>query len=317
MKTLRPLITKLEYSEDLQTKLDKLFFDILIKPVLELIKKDTQMLTNSNDVLKEAINSGKIQFNSGKFTGNFNSKITKALQKIGATFNDKTKTFDIAINLLPFDIQSQIAISVSKFENLHKEAIDYYDRLNESEVNKKIDELELSKEFQNITGKVEKDFKDTIKKFIVDYKRSDTMNEVLSEEYATNMKLYIKNFFENEIIELRKSVLDNTFNGYRAESLIKNIESRYGVSQSKATFLARQETNLLVAKFRETRYKEVGVNSYKWRIRGYKTRPDHKRLDGKIFSWDNPPIVNTKTGERKHPGEDYNCYCTAIPLVEI
>ncbi len=46
---------------------------------------------------------------------------------------------------------------------------------------------------------------------------------------------------------------------------------------------------------------------YIWRTRGDgKVRPSHAANDGKIFAWDDPP----PTG---HPGEDYNCRCTAEP----
>jgi uncharacterized protein with gpF-like domain len=46
-------------------------------------------------------------------------------------------------------------------------------------------------------------------------------------------------------------------------------------------------------------------------------RPDHKRLDGKIFNWDDAPISNTKTGKRAHPGQDYGCNCVARPIVDF
>lgn len=46
---------------------------------------------------------------------------------------------------------------------------------------------------------------------------------------------------------------------------------------------------------------------YIWRTVGDgKVRLSHAIHNGRIFSWDNPP----NTG---HPGEDYNCRCTAEP----
>jgi hypothetical protein len=46
---------------------------------------------------------------------------------------------------------------------------------------------------------------------------------------------------------------------------------------------------------------------YIWRTRGDpQVRPSHMENNGKVFSWDNPP-------ETGHPGEDYNCRCTAEP----
>ncbi len=52
---------------------------------------------------------------------------------------------------------------------------------------------------------------------------------------------------------------------------------------------------------------ERPATHYIWRTRGdTKVRASHAANNGKVFAWDNPP----PTG---HPGEDYNCRCTAEP----
>ena len=58
---------------------------------------------------------------------------------------------------------------------------------------------------------------------------------------------------------------------------------------------------------------------YVWRIAPKdlgRTRPDHLRLNGRKFRWDDPPIVNARTGERGHPGMDAHCRCYAEPVPE-
>lgn len=50
---------------------------------------------------------------------------------------------------------------------------------------------------------------------------------------------------------------------------------------------------------------ERSTTHYIWRTSGdNKVRASHAANNGKIFAWDNPPEVG-------HPGEDYNCRCTA------
>lgn len=52
---------------------------------------------------------------------------------------------------------------------------------------------------------------------------------------------------------------------------------------------------------------ERPTTHYIWRSRrDGKVRSAHAEREGQIFSWDNPP-------EGGHPGEDYNCRCTAEP----
>jgi SPP1 gp7 family putative phage head morphogenesis protein len=73
----------------------------------------------------------------------------------------------------------------------------------------------------------------------------------------------------------------------------------------------------LTSKFKQVKYESVGVSKYKWSISNVRTRPDHKALNGKVFSFDDPPISNTSTGARNNPGEDFGCNCQAIPIIEV
>ena len=137
---------------------------------------------------------------------------------------------------------------------------------------------------------------------------------------------------EEEIPKLRKIVQDNAFSGVRRENLVQGFIDSYGVSQSKAKFWARQETNLLMAKYKETKYVEAGVPEYKWACvhmphqsspqtiyKPGEVRYSHGILEGKIFSWSNPPIT-TAPGQKQrmnNPGQDYNCRCFAIPFIRV
>lgn len=59
----------------------------------------------------------------------------------------------------------------------------------------------------------------------------------------------------------------------------------------------------------KTALQEHPTTHYIWRTRGdNKVRALHAANNGRIFSWDSP----LSTG---HPGEDYNCRCTAEPYV--
>ncbi|NDK07859.1 hypothetical protein EOM39_01275 [Candidatus Gracilibacteria bacterium] len=315
MKYLAPVITKAEYYEELEKTINDFFIEFL-EEITNIINKNIQML-NSKNIIQDALNVGRIQYINGTFQGKFNASIVKELKKLGASYNKKTNSYSVDMASLPFNIQSQISISKTRFEKVHTEIIKYLDDMqNENVLKSKINEIPIENGYLNTLSNIDNEFQKTMIG-VVDYQRSQDINENLAKDYANNLKLYIENFTKDNIINLRKQVLNNTFNGYRAENLIKIIKMNYNVSQSKANFLARQETNLLVASFREQRYKDVGVQKYKWRVRGFHTRPDHKALDGKIFFWDNPPVVNRETGERKHPGQDWNCYCTAIPIVEF
>ncbi|PZX44501.1 SPP1 gp7 family putative phage head morphogenesis protein [Roseinatronobacter thiooxidans] len=55
---------------------------------------------------------------------------------------------------------------------------------------------------------------------------------------------------------------------------------------------------------------ERPTTHYIWRTcRDGKVRSSHVEREGQVFSWDDPP-------EGGHPGEDYNCRCTAGPFFD-
>ncbi len=58
---------------------------------------------------------------------------------------------------------------------------------------------------------------------------------------------------------------------------------------------------------------------YVWRIdvhSPYGTRQEHKALNGKTFRWDDPPVFDSRTGKRGHPGSDGRCRCYAEPILD-
>jgi SPP1 gp7 family putative phage head morphogenesis protein len=94
------------------------------------------------------------------------------------------------------------------------------------------------------------------------------------------------------------------------------IRNEYNVTRNRAKFLSRQETSLLVSKYREENYREAGIVYYRWSTSNdQRVRHDHRELNGNIFRFDEPPVVDQKSGRRGNPGEDFSCRCIAIPLL--
>jgi SPP1 gp7 family putative phage head morphogenesis protein len=74
--------------------------------------------------------------------------------------------------------------------------------------------------------------------------------------------------------------------------------------------------SLFVSKYREAVFEENGVKKYIWSTANdIRVRDRHRSLNNKVFSYDDPPVVDKKSGRRANPGEDYNCRCVAIPYL--
>lgn len=101
--------------------------------------------------------------------------------------------------------------------------------------------------------------------------------------------------------------------GTRAEDLSDDIEARYGVSESRAKLIARDQIGKLNGELNQVRQEALGVSSFIWRtMHDNRVRLEHEMLDGKSFTWDDPPA------EEGIPGEAINCRCFAEPdLTEL
>jgi SPP1 gp7 family putative phage head morphogenesis protein len=185
------------------------------------------------------------------------------------------------------------------------------------------DQLSVADLFDSAIFRTERDLQRTIAKLAFVPELTDAQRRKIAAEWQDNVDLWIKGFAEEEIQSLRVGIQKATLAGNRYELAIKAVQKSYGVTAAKAKFLARQETNLLVTKLKETRYLDAGVVEYRWRcVAGSKhhpVRPSHKILDGKLFRWSDPPITSApdEPARRNNPGQDYNCRCIAIPVVRF
>lgn len=99
------------------------------------------------------------------------------------------------------------------------------------------------------------------------------------------------------------------------QTIIEEIMRSGAVALSRADLIARTEVGRANAALTQVRAEKVGSPGYYWRTsHDDLVRPIHRRLDGKFFEWDNPPVA-LNTGQRGHPGETPNCRCWADPVL--
>lgn len=314
---LTPIKEKPEYWDEIEAKIIALFRAELYIPLVVELGVKQKVLKNSIDDLVNAIKFGKITFYRGQFSGRFNASTSKELKRLGAQWDRKQRTWKIPQSSLPPDIKIAINAGEARFN----QAVSRIDKKLASILPEELaDQLKIEHIFDSTLFKVDKDLKKSLKNLTIAPELKSEQRKKIAKGWTDNMKLYIKDFTEKEISTLRKDVQKTVFEGGRYESMIKTIQKSYGVTQNKAKFLARQETSLLMTKFKETRYMDAGVKKYKWgTVAGsaaHPVRPMHKALEGKIFSWDNPPVTDDK-GARNNPGQDYNCRCFARPIVDF
>jgi SPP1 gp7 family putative phage head morphogenesis protein len=317
---LRPIKESTEDYDEIEKRISALLRKEIYVPLIREFSESASILKNEKNALITAIHSGRITFNRGTFSGRFNAAISKEIKTLGGVWSRVEQVWKIPIAQLPMEVQNAISASAANYQR-KIESIDK--KLSQIVPEELADKLKVEKLFDSTIWKVDREFNATVKGITVAPKLSKEHAARVSSEWQTNMKLWIKDFTEKEILKLRKDMRETIESGNRYGSAIDKIKASYGVTRRKAKFLARQETSLLMAKFKQVRYQDAGVNEYRWGcVAGtpaHPVRPWHKALEGKVFRWDDPPVT-TKPGEaqrKNNPGQDYNCRCFARPIVRF
>ncbi len=123
----------------------------------------------------------------------------------------------------------------------------------------------------------------------------------------------IRSLVKSEAQNLGRMLRENE--GAHPTALRQKIQERFSVSRSKAELLARDQILTLNAKVTQARMTAAGVTEYIWTTSGdERVRGAHKDLDGKRFRFDAPPVI-ASDGRTGNPGDDYQCRCTAFPIL--
>lgn len=317
---LKPVVESTSDYEKIEERIKRVFLEYFYAPILKEFEISKDKIMNSLEDLNQAISAGKITYSRGSFRGKFDAKTSRTLKRMGGKWVASSGSFKLPAAELSPEIRASILTSESSYKTRIKKVDKRISQIKPEDIAKKIKTKDL---FVEAMVKTDKEIKKSVRDLTVYPELSAGEREKIATEWQNNMDLWIKDFTEKEIISLRKDIQLSTFAGNRHESITKSIQRSYGVTANKAKFLARQETSLLMAKFKETRYTKLGINEYKWRCvvgsKNHPVRPAHKILDGKVFAWENPPIT-TESGQptrRNNPGQDYNCRCMAIPIVNF
>lgn len=304
-----------KYVEEIEKRIAKFLFKEIYAPILKAGRISKKKLENSNDPILQALRTNQISYWQGQFRGKFDARVSAALKELGAQWDQANATFRLTLNEMPDYYVQAVKATELRFAKKFARINEAINAVNTSEA---IGALDLTDLFDKSIFKLDKDINKALENITVAPQLDAFGREQLAREYNLDLKKYIKDFSDKQVNLLREMVRQNFNKGIRYNELVEDIQDRFKVSRSKAKFLARQETNLVVSKFKEIRFRDAGSDEYVWKtVAGspnHPVRPDHKRLDNTTQRWDNPPVTNLKTGARNHAGEDYNCRCYAQPV---
>lgn len=149
-----------------------------------------------------------------------------------------------------------------------------------------------------------------------DYYTGELFKKLMKEWIDSNVDL-IKTIPNDSLTKMRELVLEGYREGKPTTTIVKEIQKVYGTERRHAQLIARDQIAKLNGQITRLQQEDAGVTEYIWSTSGdSRVRASHAALNNKRFKWSDPPVVDTKTGRRCHPGEDYQCRCVALAVFD-
>lgn len=328
--TLPPVVHRESHTAYLERAITAYFKEVLFDPLREIVEDAGVRLNEADEkqhrALWVALMAGTIWYADGVFSGTFNAEISKALRALGA--RRLGVNFALAQGDVPIALRGAIATSLRHGEEVHqaveKLLVEMQSHLEEEPPTG----IDYEKTVDAITEEVQEQFSESVAS-VAELPAPTPVPEDLKNELRETLteqtEFAIKDFSLETTQKLRAKVAENLSGGARPDRLAKIIEAEFGVAQRKARIIADAETSILVSRFRQRRFQDLGSKSYIWETSGdEKVRPthggsnNHRILNGRTFEWSSPPVVDSASGRRRHPGEDYGpCRCVARAILTL
>lgn len=173
--------------------------------------------------------------------------------------------------------------------------------------------------FGKLAGLINSDVETTVGATIPTIARVEIAESSVLAGFARTNAQLIKNVGSQIIEAVSRHVL--TKEGAHVATLQRAFERAAGVSESRARLWARDQTLKLHSNLTQERHTKAGIQRYYWtdsndeRVRWIHGELGERSDLGETFSYKDPPVMS-EDGRRGNPGEDYQCRCTAFPVLD-
>jgi SPP1 gp7 family putative phage head morphogenesis protein len=141
----------------------------------------------------------------------------------------------------------------------------------------------------------------------VDVPFTDPKLFAMVEEFTAENVSLIRSIPRRMFDEVESTLLRDLRAGLRWEEIAPEIEDRFGVSESRAELIARDQVGKFFGEVNAQRQQDLGVEKYVWRTaRDNRVREEHMEREGKSYEWG-------ELGADEEPGQPINCRCQAEP----
>lgn len=147
---------------------------------------------------------------------------------------------------------------------------------------------------------------------------NSALQNIYKASVAENVSL-IKSIASEYLQKVEGAVMRSITTGNGLQDLIPALQQYEGQTHRRAKNIALDQTRKTYNSINKGRMQALGVNKFMWHHSGGGAHPrkDHLDMDGEIYSFDNLPVIDERTGERGIPGQAPNCRCTMSPVFQF
>jgi uncharacterized protein with gpF-like domain len=148
-------------------------------------------------------------------------------------------------------------------------------------------------------------------------------NTKMIQEYmknAINQSVGLIRNIETEYVSKLEGIVYRSLTGGGDQDIEEKLSKLGGMTERRAAGIAKDQITKAYSNLNIARYVAVGIKKYEWIHSQGSQHPRRLHidvLDGNVFSIDNPPVIDERTGERGIPGQLSFCGCTAAPVFDL
>lgn len=152
--------------------------------------------------------------------------------------------------------------------------------------------------------------------------KTHVTNPVLQNIYkasVTENVSLIKSIASEYLQKVEGAVMRSITTGNGLQDLVPAIEQYDGQTHRRAVNIALDQTRKVYNSVNKGRMQTIGIKKFQWHHSGGGAHPreDHVEMDGNIYSFDDLPVIDPRTGERGIPGQAPSCKCTMSPVFDF
>lgn len=147
---------------------------------------------------------------------------------------------------------------------------------------------------------------------------SGPLNDILNATVTENVAL-IKSIPAQYLGGVQQAVMRSITTGNGMQDLVPYLQKHKGITLRRSRMIAQDQVKKSFSALSKARMEKIGVPSYQWLHTSGSRHPRklHIAMNGNIYRYDDPPIIDEKSGERGIPGQAINCACRMRPILNF